>query len=50
MNAGGLRDPHAELTADGVTIRLRYGDCTNPVLELEPLRVADVLRAGASES
>jgi hypothetical protein len=48
MKGGGLPDPHAELTADGATIRRWYGDSTNPVLELEPLRVTDVLRAGAS--
>jgi hypothetical protein len=47
---GAMPDPHAELTPDGATIRLWYGDSTEPVLELEPLRVGDVLRPDATES
>jgi hypothetical protein len=40
---GQLPDPHAEITRDGETVRLFYGDSAHPVLELEPLRIADVL-------
>jgi hypothetical protein len=40
---GQLPNPHADLTADGDKVRLFYGDPAAPVLELEPLRVVDVL-------
>jgi hypothetical protein len=45
---GQLPDPHAEITPDGETVRLFYGDSPNQVLELEPLRIADVLRTSTS--
>jgi hypothetical protein len=45
---GELPDPHAEITPDGETVRLFYGDSANPVLELEPLRIADVLSTPSS--
>jgi hypothetical protein len=45
---GQLPDPHAEITPDGETVRLFYGDSANPVLELEPLRIADVLSTPSS--
>ena len=40
---GALPDPHVEL--DGDRVRLFYGNPRDPVLELEPLRIADVLLA-----
>jgi len=40
---GELPTPHADLTPSGDTVRLFYGDPTGPVLELDPLRVVDVL-------
>jgi hypothetical protein len=45
---GQLPDPHAEITTDGETVRLFYGDATRPVLELEPLPIADVLSTPSS--
>ena len=38
---GPLPDPH--VTLDGDRVRLFYGSPADPVLELEPLRIADVL-------
>jgi hypothetical protein len=40
---GELPTPHADLTAAGDTVRLFYGEPAASVLELEPLRVVDVL-------
>lgn len=40
---GELPTPNAEFTADGDTVRLFYGDPAAPILELEPLRVVDIL-------
>jgi NAD(P)-dependent dehydrogenase (short-subunit alcohol dehydrogenase family) len=40
---GELPTPHADFTAAGDTVRLFYGDPAAPVLELEPLRVIDIL-------
>lgn len=45
---GELPTPHADITPDGGAVRLFYGNPAAPVLELEPLRVVDVLAdAGA---
>ena len=40
---GELPAPHAKITAEGDTVRLFYGELSDPVLELEPLRIAEVL-------
>jgi hypothetical protein len=40
---GELPDPHADITPKRDVVRMFYGDPASPVLELEPLRVADVL-------
>jgi hypothetical protein len=46
---GSLPDPHAELSDDQTVIRLWFGDADRPVLELEPLLIADVLLGAAGE-
>ncbi len=38
-----LPAPHAEFMSDGARVRLFYGSPADPVLELEPLRVSEVL-------
>jgi hypothetical protein len=40
---GELPAPHAELMPGATSVRLFYGDPMDPVLELEPLRVREVL-------
>jgi hypothetical protein len=41
--SGRQPDPHAEINSEGETVRLFYGDPASPILELEPLRLVDVL-------
>jgi hypothetical protein len=40
---GHLPVPRAELILEGTAVRLLYGDLADPVLELEPLQVSEVL-------
>lgn len=46
--SGALPAPRAQLTSDGAAVRLLYGDPTNPVLELEPIRISEVLAKSSS--
>jgi hypothetical protein len=41
--SGQLPDPRAELISDDTAVRLLYGDLADPVLELEPMQVSEVL-------
>jgi hypothetical protein len=46
--SGELPAPRAELTSDGATVRLLYGDPADPVLELEPIHLSEVLARSSS--
>ena len=46
--SGELPAPTAELTSDGAAVRLLYGDPMDPVLELEPIQVSEVLAESSS--
>jgi hypothetical protein len=46
--AGQLPAPRADLILDGAAVRLLYGDLADPVLELEPLQVSEVLSKSSS--
>ncbi len=46
--SGELPEPRAELTSDGSAVRLLYGDPVDPVLELEPIQVSEVLAESSS--
>jgi hypothetical protein len=41
--SGTLPEPCVEISQDGATVRLFYGSAADPVLELAPLTIADVL-------
>lgn len=43
QGAGELPTPRAEFTSDGAAVRLLYGELEDPVLELEPLSISEVL-------
>ena len=46
--AGQLPAPRAEFVLDGAAVRLLYGDLADPVLELEPMQVSEVLSKSSS--
>ena len=43
--AGELPAPRTELLDEGTALRLLYGSLTDPVLELQPLRIGEVLKS-----
>jgi hypothetical protein len=46
--AGQLPAPRTEFALDGKAVRLLYGDLADPVLELEPIQVSEVLSKSSS--
>lgn len=46
--AGVLPTPRAEFISDGTAVRLLYGELENPLLELDPLQVSEILSKPSS--